>query len=129
MIKIKSCGIGKTVSLSARTRTTAHAHEGVEETNRGTGDGDYLSTAALALGGAFDDAGKIEELDVGAVELEPARDAGEGGELVGRRLGLGLCAHRQQRRLTHGRETVAPHAHTAHTARHTHIAHAHAHTR
>ena len=58
-----------------------------------------LSPAALALGGTLDDPRQVEQLDVGAVVLDDARDAGERGELVAGALRLRLRQRAQQRRL------------------------------
>jgi hypothetical protein len=49
--------------------------------------GDDLPAAPLAVGGALDDAGQVEQLDLGVVVADDARDARERRELVGRRLG------------------------------------------
>uniref|UniRef100_A0A8W7Q3G9 Uncharacterized protein n=1 Tax=Anopheles coluzzii TaxID=1518534 RepID=A0A8W7Q3G9_ANOCL len=64
----------------------------------------HLPTATLALGRPLDDAGQIEQLYVGALVLDHARDAGERGELVVGRLALRLGQRGQQRRLADGRE-------------------------
>ena len=60
---------------------------------------DHLSTSSFALGGSFDDSGQVEQLDVGVLVLDDARDAGQRRELVGRRHTLGLRQGAQQSRL------------------------------
>lgn len=43
----------------------------------------------FALRGALDNAGKIQQLDLGLIVMDDAGDAGERGELIGRNLRLG----------------------------------------
>mmetsp|Transcript_13950 Transcript_13950/g.26591 ORF Transcript_13950/g.26591 Transcript_13950/m.26591 type:complete len:210 (-) Transcript_13950:279-908(-) len=54
-----------------------------------TGAGDDFLSSSLAVGGAFDDTGEVEYLDLGPFVVHGARDAGEGGEFVGGRFGFG----------------------------------------
>eukprot|EP00160_Parvularia_atlantis_P021656 Unigene9472_Nuclearia_a/m.28918 Unigene9472_Nuclearia_a/g.28918 ORF Unigene9472_Nuclearia_a/g.28918 Unigene9472_Nuclearia_a/m.28918 type:complete len:389 (-) Unigene9472_Nuclearia_a:1-1167(-) len=74
---------------------------------------DDLAAAALALRGALDNAGQVEQLDLGAVVLDLARDARQRRKLVARRDALRARDLGQQRRLAHGREADERHARVA----------------
>mmetsp|Transcript_18756 Transcript_18756/g.32246 ORF Transcript_18756/g.32246 Transcript_18756/m.32246 type:complete len:210 (+) Transcript_18756:666-1295(+) len=65
---------------------------GVEHDEDGVGvacAGDDFLAASFAVGGALDDAGEVEDLDLGALVVHGARDAGEGCEFVGGGFGFG----------------------------------------
>lgn len=48
----------------------------------GAGYGNDLTTTPLALGSALDDSGQIQQLDIGTLILNDARNAGQSGELI-----------------------------------------------
>ena len=77
----------------------------------GARDADDLLAAALAVLGALDDAGQVEQLDGGPVLLVLAGDAGQRRELLGRHLRLHVRHLLHQRRLAHRGE--ADHRHAA----------------
>ena len=70
-----------------------------EDEVAGPGDGDNLPTSTLVVLGSLDDSREIEKLHLGSLELENARDAGQGCELVLRGSRLGAGEHGQQGRL------------------------------
>ncbi len=61
----------------------------------------HLFPASLSLGCTLDDAGQIEQLDLGVVVVDDSGDAGESGELVGCREGGRVCDASQQSGLSH----------------------------
>ena len=67
----------------------------------GLGDRDHLAASAFALGGALDDPGKVEQLDLRVVVMDHAGDARERGELVRGGFGVRAGSQSQQRGLPH----------------------------
>mmetsp|Transcript_34071 Transcript_34071/g.83512 ORF Transcript_34071/g.83512 Transcript_34071/m.83512 type:complete len:385 (+) Transcript_34071:313-1467(+) len=77
----------------------------------GLGHRDHLPPAAFALGGALDDPGQVQQLDLGAAVPDHAGHARQRGELVRGHLGEGAGELVEERGLAHGGE-----AHQAHAA-------------
>ena len=72
--------------MSERRRRHLEAVEDDEDEVAGARGADHLPAAALAVLGALDDPGQVQQLDLRAAVPDDAGDARERGELVGRHL-------------------------------------------
>jgi len=59
-----------------------------EDKVTGACNGDHLTTTTLAILGALNDTGQIQQLDLGALVLDAAGHSGQSCELVGRHFGV-----------------------------------------